>query len=694
MKIKTLLPTILVSVAALALTTAGMRTYGAWQKRQDAATFLLVNHVEERLLDAAGDLALERGLTVNALGSLQPISPTQQQAINTQRAKADDAYADAVKGLAELPVAVATQEMLALAERQYEAFKSFRKILDGALAQRMLGRPKEPARDFVPSITGLIDSVRAVGTSLETLSPPSDTTVEKLVQIRALASDMAEYAGRDRAALAGWIGTGGPVNGEALRVVARQRGRVEADWAGIQPLSQRDDLSPALANAIRMAGETYIVSFQKTRESILKAAEIGTYPMTADEWVSQATAAINTVRALTTELGAAANHAANESFDAATWEIAWAAAVLVLSLAVAAFGLWVIIRRIATPVASLTDVMGHLASGHLDVRIEGTDRGDEIGAMARAVEVFKRNAIERERLEQETAEQKHRAEAEKKQWMAELAQAFESKVGVLVQSLSSAATEMEASAQSMTQIADQTTGQSVHVASSAEETSANVQTVAAAAEEMSISIREIAVQISQSSRIAEQAASDAERSNTIIRTLSETTDRIGNVVSMINEIAGQTNLLALNATIEAARAGEFGRGFTVVAAEVKELAGQTTRATDQIATQISSVQQETQQAVSAIQEVVRTIGQMSQISLAIASAMEEQGAATGEIARNVQEAARGTEQVTESITEVRRGAGETGAAASQVLVAARELARSSEGLSQEVAVFLSNIRAI
>lgn len=349
-------------------------------------------------------------------------------------------------------------------------------------------------------------------------------------------------------------------------------------------------------------------------------------------------------------------------------------------------------RSISRPIHKLVANMQSLAGGDLEASIEGRSRRDEIGVMARVVQVFK-DALVEKKLSDEAIAADAAAATRRARVLDGLTKQFETNVSALTGALSSAATEMEATAQSMTHVADQTNSRTVSVASAAEQTSANVQTVAAATEELSISIREISSQVGESSRIAGQAVEDAKRTDATVQTLAATADKIGTVIQLINNIASQTNLLALNATIEAARAGEAGKGFAVVASEVKELASQTSKATDEIASQIGAIQLATQEAVSAIQNIVTTIASMSSISTMIAAAMEEQGAATREISRNVQEAARGTEQVTANIVGVRHGAGETGTAASQVLSAAQELARHSTGLGNEVHDFLSGVNA-
>jgi len=350
-------------------------------------------------------------------------------------------------------------------------------------------------------------------------------------------------------------------------------------------------------------------------------------------------------------------------------------------------------RTVTNPVRVMTRTMARLAAGDVGAEVPERHRSDEIGGMAAAVQVFKDNAIEKLRLEREQAEAHQRVEAEKRQGMLEIADRFERQVKEVVDGVSSAATEMQATAQQMSATAEETSRQSANVASASDEATANVQTVAATTEQLSASISEIGRQVMQSAKIAQNAVAEAETTNETVQGLAEAASRIGDVVRLINDIAGQTNLLALNATIEAARAGEAGKGFAVVAQEVKNLANQTAKATEEISQQILAVQEETNGAVGAIEKIRSIIGEVNDIATTISSAVEQQGVSTQEIARNVQQAAKGTQDVNQNIESVSKAAGETGSAAGQVLNASQEMARQAEGQRSEVERFLKEIRA-
>jgi methyl-accepting chemotaxis protein len=349
-------------------------------------------------------------------------------------------------------------------------------------------------------------------------------------------------------------------------------------------------------------------------------------------------------------------------------------------------------RGIVRPLTAMTGVMTRLAGGDRAVVVPGTARGDEMGDMARAVEVFKSNAVAAAAQQDQQAAERAATDRRAAR-LAGLVQGFETQVTGMAGMLSSAATELEATAREMTATAARTTEQAASVTGAADAASAGVQTVAAAAEELTASIGEIGRQVAQATRVSETAVADARRTDTIVRALADGAQKIGDVVGLITNIAGQTNLLALNATIEAARAGDAGKGFAVVASEVKGLAAQTGRATEEIASQIAQIQAATQEAVAAIQSIASTIAEVSTISTAIAAAVEEQGAATAEIARNVQQTAHSTRQVTASIASVNDGAGSTGAAARDVLGAAADLSRQAERLTGEVDRFVTGVRA-
>lgn len=390
-----------------------------------------------------------------------------------------------------------------------------------------------------------------------------------------------------------------------------------------------------------------------------------------------------------------ANKAQNATLSATTRSttILTVAAVLGGLAAVICGAFWLTVSGVVKPVKTVASVMETMAKGNLMVTVDGQDRKDEIGQVARATESFRKSLLETEQLRKDGEALKIKAEQERKQAMLDLADDFEKSVGGIVSLVSSAATEMQAAAAQLTATAQETSAQSVAVSAAAEQAGANVNAVASSAEELGASVSEIGRQVETSATVAQSAVEEAAQAGAIVTELDETAAAIGGVVDLIAGLASQTNLLALNATIESARAGEAGKGFAVVAAEVKALAAQTAKATTEISEKIAKIQEATGRASNAMQNISGTISSISHSSTAIASAVDQQGAATREIVEAVTQASSGTQEVTSNISGVAQAAEQTGEAASQVLSSSQELAMQAERLHAEMDKFLSTVRA-
>jgi methyl-accepting chemotaxis protein len=464
--------------------------------------------------------------------------------------------------------------------------------------------------------------------------------------------------------------------------------KAQQQIAALEKAALPSNLAALLAPVKTGVGK-YAEAFDKTGPNLLLGDEL--YYKAITPVIASTIAKMDSAKVL---IGQVFEKTATETDDrisntTTTQEMVAGAAVLI-GLLIAFF----IARGIIGPLSGLTSGMKELAGGNFGVVLPGLDRKDEVGDMAQAVETFKVKAGEKARDEAEAkVKQDLVAAKQRKADMIKLADDFEGAVGEIVETVSSASTELEASANTLTSTAERAQELTTMVAAASEEASTNVQSVASATEEMTSSVNEISRQVQDSARMAGEAVDQARKTNDRVGELSKAAARIGDVVELINTIAGQTNLLALNATIEAARAGEAGRGFAVVASEVKALAEQTAKATGEIGQQISGIQAATQESVNAIKEISGTIEKLSEISSTIAAAVEEQGAATQEISRNVQQAAQGTQQVSSHITDVQRGASETGSASSQVLSAAKSLSVDSNRLKLEVGKFLNTVRA-
>jgi methyl-accepting chemotaxis protein len=270
---------------------------------------------------------------------------------------------------------------------------------------------------------------------------------------------------------------------------------------------------------------------------------------------------------------------------------------------------------------------------------------------------------------------------------------FRARVESMLATVGQSAAAMKMAAKALLTTSDHTMQRAEGAVQGSNEASANVETAAAAAEELSASSKEISRQLAQANEVVRRAAAEAIATNNDIAALAQVARRIGDVVKLIQEIAEQTNLLALNATIEAARAGEAGRGFAVVASEVKSLAVQTAKATGEITREISSVQGSTNEAVAAIGAITQRMQDIHNHTSEVAGAIAQQEVATGEISHNVASAAAGSKAVMTALGDVASGVTQTRSSAETVLAASEEVDNATVKLRAEVERFLGTVAA-
>jgi methyl-accepting chemotaxis protein len=545
----------------------------------------------------------------------------------------------------------------------------------------------------LPGIAAVVGILEPLLNRLENQVAVADASLTALLNVARTSQDLRISAGGRAATVSLAMSTRRPMTAAEISSMDRAQGRVDLDRERIEAGVDQIGSPPRLAKAMNDAIEAY---FGKAAPWLEKEMAVGRndgkFAVGADQLASTIVPAVQAFFAVRDAALAEAEERAGAARDRALAMLALAGLAVVALLAVLAGVTVMLRRRVITPLATLTGAIGELAAGRHDVTIPTIERADEIGAMAGSLQVFK-DALIAKKAADEAAAVEADAKIQRGQRVDRITSDFEAMIGEIVEVVSSASTELEASAGTLTATAERSEELATTVAAASEEASTNVQSVASATEEMASSVNEISRQVQGSARIAGEAVEQAQKTNDRVAELAKAAARIGDVVELINTIAGQTNLLALTATIEAARAGEAGRGFAVVASEVKALAEQTAKATGEISQQISGIQAATQESVTAIKEIGDTIGRMSEIAATIAAAVEEQGAATQEISRNVQQAANGTQQVSANIADVQRGASETGSASGQVLGAAKSLSGESDRLKREVGKFLSSVRA-
>ena len=618
-------------------------------------------------------------------------TPAQLEAIAKAVQLADAAFANARAVVGSLSDSAAIVEGLNQAASKLGDIHT---ATDRVLVVPMSGRDAAVVKGFLPGVAQVAAMVEPLLNRLENQVTAADATLTALLSVARTAQDLRISAGGRAAAMSAAISAHRPMTAAEISAIDRAQGRVDLDRERIEAGVDQIGSPARLVKALKDAFDAYFGRAALWLEKeVWSARGDGKYGITSE--VQLADAVLPAVQSFFAVRDAALVEAAERAgaARAAAMRMLVLAGLAVIALLGVLAGVTLMLRRrVIMPLATLTNVVGDMAAGRHDVTIPTIDRADEIGAMAGSLQVFK-EALIANKAADETVAVEAAAKIERGQRVDTITRDFEAMIGEIVEIVSAASSELEASAGMLTATAERSEQLTTTVAAASEEASTNVQSVASATEEMASSVNEISRQVQDSAQIAGAAVEQAQKTNERVGELAKAAARIGDVVELINTIAGQTNLLALNATIEAARAGEAGRGFAVVASEVKALAEQTAKATGEISQQISGIQAATQESVSAIKEIGDTIGRMSEIASTIASAVEEQGAATQEISRSVQQAAQGTQQVSVNIADVQRGASETGSASSQVLTAAKSLSGESSRLKREVGKFLSSVRA-
>ncbi|GLH78399.1 methyl-accepting chemotaxis protein [Bradyrhizobium sp. SSBR45G] len=690
--ISALLKAVITAMTLVVMALFSLNAWTSWQRLQETARIERVADVSEVLFKSMNSLRSDRSTTIRVLNSDQPIDAETETYIRSARDISRPALTRAAQLLPQMDFPQSATLVPQL-DRLIKTLFAEQAEYATEIAKPKAARRLALAKEYGETVGTLLDALDKTSDLLAGSVNHEDATVDQLLLIKQNAWLMRNTAG-EASLLVGNALTAGQINPANQAAYTRLVGGVEAAWKSLQLATSGMQLPASISTAMTAAQNAYFgPKYTELRDRLIAAATKGEKPeLTALQWspvsVEHMSTAVAVAEAALEQAKAHAGRRHGEAFTALIVQ-----SVLLVIAAIASIAMMMLIgRRVILPLGRIRDAMLQVAGGDLDVDTGYTQRRDEIGALAGALETFKQQAKEKLAIEAQERARNAGTIARQRAIEGHIA-TFEELVRQSLQQLKQASTDMRSTSSDLSEVSRQTNDRVEVAGRASNDASSSVQTVAAAAEELNASIADISKQAAHAAGIASRAVDQARLTDGTVQGLAQSANRIGEVVGLINSIASQTNLLALNATIEAARAGEAGRGFAVVASEVKTLATQTAKATDEISEQIAGIQKVASEAIDAIKGIGGIIGEVNEVATAIAAAVQQQGAATQEISRATQFAARGTQNVSESMTGVKSDADAAAAAAVDVKQASQTLENQSHQLGRQVDEFLGQIRA-